>query len=703
MLRDLAIASPWSHDLFLKANSLLADELPQFLSRTIYPPPAFTDAERQRQTDALKDTRVAQPALGSVELFATDWLERYAVRPAFVAGHSYGEYVALHIAGCLSRSDLLRLSAYRGRVCAEAAESRPGAMAAVQADASATEAALKELNIAADVANRNGPEQTVIAGPVETIEIAIGQLTRRGLRARKIPVSAAFHTTQLSPAADAMRAYLNGIAFQRPRIPVYSNTTGGRHAEEPDGIRELLCRHLSEPVLFEREVRQLFDDGARVFLEVGPGRVLTDLVAHILPDDAVTALSLDVPGRDGWTQMGHLLARLTVLGLPVRLDAWFEGRGLRSGSVADFLARARAEKAPNPTDWIISPNTARPVTPLPGRKTSAIPAADQGSISVNGETKKSSPVKPASVVSNGHGPPSGIRNPRAEKVLPAMTTTNGHPPGNGEVHGTAPSGNHLFDQFQTTTRLLLEAQQAQNRVLERFLETQERILLHCTQAALPPTIQALAESPSPLTNGLRVRPAPAVARPPIPIPRKEVAPSTRPSVVVQPPAHPEQFKMVAARTENQPTASDFGASDGPPPTEKFRQDLLEVVSTRTGYPIDALDEALALEAELGIDSIKTVEIFSHLKAYHAYFRAEDQEEEELLAEFTKLKTLRDILDAYDRRRQVYFAAAHGNGTVGPTIRDNFDAEKTNGKVNRYTVTPAAAPLERNGVKKNDSP
>ncbi len=676
MLRDLVTASPWGHDLFLEAKGLLADELPQPLSHIIYPPPPFTDEERQRQTAVLKDTRVAQPALGLVELFATDLLERYAVRPAFVAGHSYGEYVALHVADCLTRADLLRLSAYRGRVCAEAAESKPGAMAAVQAGASATEAILKELNIAADVANHNGPEQTVIAGPVETIDAAVEQLTSRGLRTRKIPVSAAFHTAQLSSAALAMQAYLNGIAIQRPRIPVYSNTTGGRHAEEADGIRALLCRHLSEPVLFDREIRQLFEDGARIFIEVGPGRVLTDLVTRILPDDAATALCLDAPGRDGWTQMGHLLARLMVLGLPVRLDAWFAGRGLQSASVDEFLARTRAETTPKPTDWILSPNRARPVTPLPGRKTNTTHKAENA---------------------NGRGHPSAIRNSRVEKVLPAMTTTNGHPSGNGEVHKTAPSGNHLFDQFQATTRLLLEAQQAQNRVLERFLETQERILLHCTQTALPSTSQALTESPSPASNGSRVRPAPAVARPPIPIPRKDPVPPTRLSVAVRPSAHSERFG-----TET-PPASDEGREDGPPPTEKFRQDLLDVVSARTGYPIDALDEALALEAELGIDSIKTVEIFSHLKAYHPYFRAEDQEEEELLAEFTKLKTLRDILDAYERRRQAYFAPAHSNGKAETNVADNRDAEKSNGKVNRYTVTPAAAPLERNGVKKNDSP
>jgi acyl carrier protein len=133
--------------------------------------------------------------------------------------------------------------------------------------------------------------------------------------------------------------------------------------------------------------------------------------------------------------------------------------------------------------------------------------------------------------------------------------------------------------------------------------------------------------------------------------------------------------------------------EGPPPTEQFRQDLLQVVSTRTGYPIDALDESLALEAALGIDSIKTVEIFSNLKAYHAYFLAEGQEEEELLAEFSKFKTLRDIAQFYDRRRKTHLSALGGAG-VGKAPGENG-----NGAVKRYTVAAVPAALEV-GAKKN---
>jgi acyl transferase domain-containing protein/NAD(P)H-dependent flavin oxidoreductase YrpB (nitropropane dioxygenase family) len=694
MLRDLVVGSSWSHDLFQQANCLLAEQLPRPLSRYIYPQPAFTDAERDQQQAELKDTRVAQPALGLVELFATDLLDRFGIRPAGVAGHSYGEHVALHVAGCLSREDLLRLSAHRGRTCAEAAQICPGAMASVQAGAEVTAAALKELTIAAHLANLNAPDQTVIAGPIEAIEAAIEQFPRRGLRIRRIPVSAAFHTPLLRTASEAMEQYLAGIAFEKPGLPVYSNTTGELHAEQPDVIRRLLAHHFCEPVLFEKQVRQMHADGVRLFLEVGPGKVLTDLAARVLKDQPVAALALDMPGREGWTQLGHTLARLAVLGLPVRLEAWYRGRDLAQETVAEFLARVKAESVPAPTAWILSPNSAEPVTPMPRPKPAASP---------NGTSVPTSP-SPSSV-SNHDAQPVFHPAPLREKT-PAMLIRNTNHVANGHValpthsdhgangHVAVPthSEHDLFGQFQATTRALLQTQQAQSRVLVRYLETQERIIQYCKQGAAADA-GATPASPSPSIapaaagsrlegasastagSGLarRVRPAPAAARPPVAVPA--LAPVTPPERRPAPPlpATPPVDRADAARPAM--TLNAPAADEAPPSTDQFRKDLLDVVSTRTGYPVDALDETLALESALGIDSIKTVEIFSSLKAYHPYFLAEGQEEEEVLAEFSKFKTLRDITHFYDRRRQA------------------------NGAVKRYTVAPAAAPLEVDGAKK----
>ena len=727
MLRDLVVGCSWSRDLFRQANCLLTEVLPRPLSRYLYPPPAFSDAEREQQAAELHDTRVAQPALGLVELFATDLLERFGVRPARAAGHSYGEHVALHVAGCLSRDDLLRLSAYRGRVCAEAAQSCPGAMAAVQAGAEATKEILKELHIPAHLANLNAPDQTVIAGPVEVIEAAVVQLPKRGLRIRRIPVSAAFHTPLLTAAADAMEKYLASVTLKKPRLPVYSNTTGELHAEQPEFISRLLAQHFRQPVLFEKQVNQMYADGIRLFIEVGPGKVLTELVTRILKGRPVTALALDTPGREGWTQLGHVLARLSVLGLPVQFDAWFQGRDLAKGTVAEFLARVKAESKPKPTDWVLSPNKAEPITPLPGRqpetngvssqapkptvtnqKASTVPVHSQQPAPLVAST----PSSPASV-SNGHA--QTILNPvsKQEKTPTAMATTNNVHTSNGHAHLMVPAGNDLFGQFQETTRALLASQQAQNGMLERYLETQERFLLYCAQGAAPSPAETAPASLAAVAAVPRARPAPTSARPPVAIsataavpPRLTVPAPITPALA---PVEPPPFSPTNGTRVNEghimtpsapaPTAPLNG--EGPPSTEQFRQNLHEVVSKRTGYPIDALDETLALEAALGIDSIKTVEIFSNLKTYHHYFRAEGQEEEELLAEFSKFKTLRDIIQSYDRRRQAHLST-QGNKGAGNQAAGKIDGheKKANGAVKRYTVAPVPASSEGDGAKKN---
>jgi acyl transferase domain-containing protein len=687
MLRDLVVGSPWSHTLFAEANRLLSDTLPQALTDYIFPPPVFSDAEREQQAAALQDTRVAQPALGLVELFATDLLERFGVRPGFIAGHSYGELVALHVAGCLSRADLLRLSAERGRLCAEAIAAHAGAMASVQADVTATETALRELRLSVHIANQNAPDQTVIAGPDPVIEDAIQQLNRHGLRARKLPVSAAFHTPELAGTSAAMTEYLAGVSLRSPRLPVYSNTTGRRHSDDPDSIRGFLARHLCEPVRFEQELRQLHADGVRLFLEVGPGRVLSDLVSRTLPGQTIVALSLDGLGRDGWTRLGHALGRLAALGLPVWLPTWFEGRGLTDRSLTDFVHRVRAESTLSSSTWLLSPDRAEPVTPLVARRSRNAPPA-----STKDEVAASAPV-----------PLVPCPDAVADAALP--TTPNAEHLVEKEKLCMNPAANDLFTQFQETTRRLIDAQQAQTRVLERYLDIQERLLQQASGGTPPSSVSvplrsAVASADASVPSAPRVRPAPAVVRPPIPIPPSapitpsdRVAPTTVKAVNRTAPPHDRPCTSLTSPAVN---------GEDPPPTEKFRQDLLEVVSARTGYPIDALDETLALEAELGIDSIKTVEIFSQLKAYHAFFRAEDQAEEEQLAEFTRLKTLRDIVAAYDRRRQIYLRGTPNNGTAAANTDAANGHAAVNGSIKRYEVVPVAAPSPTNGEKKNDA-
>jgi acyl transferase domain-containing protein/NAD(P)H-dependent flavin oxidoreductase YrpB (nitropropane dioxygenase family)/NAD(P)-dependent dehydrogenase (short-subunit alcohol dehydrogenase family) len=731
MLGELVQASPWALEWFTRGNELVGEHLEAPLSRFLYPIPAFDDVTRQKQRLALEDTRVAQPALGVVEVFATELLERYGIKPGLLAGHSYGELTALWAAGCLSREDLLRLSALRGGFCAGVTRTVPGGMVAVAAGQAATEAALRKLKIAAELANLNAPDQTILAGPEPVLAQVLEQFPGQGLRVQRIAVSAPFHTAALRPASDAFAGVLRQFSLRPARLPVYSNTTAQRHAEEPAVIAATLVRQLHEPVRFEEEIRRLHADGARVFLEVGPGKILTDLVRRILKDEAVQTISLSAPGRDDWTQFAHLLARSAALGLPVQLAPWFHGRGLRPGTPAEVLARFRRERQPKPTDWVISNGRAEPITPLPRprSKPAAPPASPVAAPAVPAATagKNGQPIAPppaaavpareapapavpaptpapggiplrqpaAAVVAapvltrlgNGQAAVSDV-SPHATRGVPAPMITVAQPVSTNGTPHAALTGPEMFAQFQATTAELFKLQLAQQHVVERYLETQERLLLACLQgvvpAALPapprmePAVSVPAVAPVPAVPA--AAPAPVV-RPAVPLPGRgavakappqvpggaSVAPPRPKAPVVAPPAAtPTADRTASPQVNGHAPGSELRPADSPPPpTEVFRRDLLQIVSERTGYPIEMLDETLPLEAGLGIDSIKTVEIFSKLKDYHAHFQemAKGQTEEELLAAFAKLKTLKDVVENYENNRRMYLERVSGGRVV----------------------------------------
>ena len=171
------------------------------------PRPAFTEEEKYSRKEALADTRIAQPALGAADLALFNLLQSLGINPEMVAGHSYGEYVALSAAGVLAPDDLITLSEARARFIAEGAGPHPGTMAAINADVD-TVAGLIEKVEGVWVANINAPQQTVISGTKPGIEAAVEIFRQQGLQARIIPVSCAFHSPLVSPAGEALENYL---------------------------------------------------------------------------------------------------------------------------------------------------------------------------------------------------------------------------------------------------------------------------------------------------------------------------------------------------------------------------------------------------------------------------------------------------------------------------------------------------------------
>ncbi|PHQ52793.1 polyketide synthase [Streptomyces cinnamoneus] len=342
----------------------------------LFPPAAFDPGAAEAARARLADTRRAQPALGAVCLAVQDVLRTAGVRPDMAAGHSYGELVALCAAGALSPGSLMTLSIERGEAIVAAAGDDPGAMAAVAAAPDKADALLAEAGLAGRVvvANHNAPAQSVVSGPTADVERAVAVLRDTGVTARRLPVSCAFHSPVVAGAVDRFGRALATHEVRAPEIPVWSNVTAARYPLGSPDIRRTLAAQIASPVRFAEQIEAMYEAGARVFVEAGPGTVLTGLVRQVLDDRPHVAVPFE-PRADAGLR-GHLeaLARLAVSGVPVAAARLLAGRG---AVVAD------PEAVPARPGWTVDGHLVRTADgePLPGALRPArrlAPAASPG-------------------------------------------------------------------------------------------------------------------------------------------------------------------------------------------------------------------------------------------------------------------------------------------------------------------------------------
>jgi [acyl-carrier-protein] S-malonyltransferase len=270
MGRELAANHPAARSVFDEADKALGFSISDL---------CFNGSE-----DALKLTANTQPSILTASVATFRVLEENGIQPAYVAGHSLGEYSALVAAGGLDFSDAVRLVRHRGEYMQTAVPEGVGAMAAILGLAPAQVAGICRQAADGQVvapANLNSPEQTVISGHAEAVKRAVEMASAGGAkRAVMLPVSAPFHSSLMQPAAVRLEVDLKATQFHSLRVPLVNNadaevTTDGNEA------REGLLRQVTLPVRWEESIRELIDQGVNTFVEVGPGRVLTGLLRQI--------------------------------------------------------------------------------------------------------------------------------------------------------------------------------------------------------------------------------------------------------------------------------------------------------------------------------------------------------------------------------------------------------------------------------------
>jgi [acyl-carrier-protein] S-malonyltransferase len=280
MGRDLAEKYPESRAVFDEADAALGFSLFKLCC--------------EGTVEALKQTENTQPAILTVSIAAYRALEKRGVTPDFAAGHSLGEYSAVVAAGGLDFPEAVKIVRGRGRYMQEAVPAGEGAMAAIlglppsEVAEVCKKAADHEI---VSPANLNSPEQTVISGSAAAVKRAVEIASQSGAkRAVMLPVSAPFHCAMMAPAQERLEADLRAATFHSLKFPVITNvdaeavTTG-------DEARDALIRQVTHPVRWLDSIHEMIEAGVTVFVEVGPGKVLSGLLRQI--DRSIRAFNVE--------------------------------------------------------------------------------------------------------------------------------------------------------------------------------------------------------------------------------------------------------------------------------------------------------------------------------------------------------------------------------------------------------------------------
>lgn len=644
MGRRLAVNFPPVHSAYKQVDDLFAaDEQPP-LSQTVFPQPGFEStaemaaAKLRQEEQALRSTRYAQPAIGALSVGMYRILQQAGLTAQFTAGHSFGEITALWAAQVLSDADYFKLIKARGEAMDTPQQSSSpcdtGAMLSVQGEVSEVENVIKNLSHAI-VANYNAPDQVVLSGSNPEISAAEKIFSNRGYNVTRLDVSAAFHSPFIQHASKPFAEAIDTVTFKAPTTAVFSNLTGEEYPSDPEKIKAILKEHLLQPVHFSQEIENIYERGGDCFIEIGPRRILTGLVESILGDRPHLAIALN-PSRqkDSELQLKQAVVQLQVAGLELKdIDPY-------------------------------------QIDPLPPKK----PANPRLSIQLSGNNYVSSKTQQAfaEALMDGHQ----VRLPKPHQPSPTTPILETIPPDMSTPEALTPNSStpktmaHSDAQANNTPTALENlltqfcAHQAEvSRIHERYLKDQAdsaHAFLQVVQQAQqsdrpsqspslpqPPTEPPLS-SPTLITSAEQSPTAPNT-QPDFQFEPTEVvnptadiiqfsAPTTSAPVAPAPAAIPTETPVTAEPPVPTKTPDTTAAEIDADVLENISTVLLASVSAKTGYPAEMLELDMDLEADLGVDSIKRVEIMGHVQNTLTDLPRLSTEE------LGELRTLKEIVD-----------------------------------------------------------
>lgn len=556
---DLAMTFSSIMNLWNELNSEIIDEDVK-LHDVIFPVPGFSAQQREEQTQRLTATKWAQPALAITSLAQLKVLQSLGIKPDCVAGHSFGELTALYAAGAMDAHTFLQMARKRGELIQIAAANTPGAMLSVNYAADDVLALLKKFNLMVMPANFNSPTQVVLSGTIDAIAEAERCFQQQNIQCQRLLVSSAFHSNIVKTASQPFKKYLQKITFNSLKVPTYSDSTADLYPENPKLIPDYLSEQLINPVRFQQIIENMYTAGVRTFIEVGPSAVLTGLVKQCLTTRDCQVINLDKKGEHGLTRLWDALGKLFVAGMnPNFAILWEEYSKMlpvENNKTNKFTVKLNGTNYGKP--YPLSCDIDSHVSELPSIEAKAVLSSNQAHVERSKVlTKLISHSKGKTMSENFY-----LQSLIASHQTYLETMANSH----------------------TAFLNLVSQLSGGGMVMPISLPEQKTV----PEMVMP--IPAASMAPPPVTMQAVMNPAPPAHV------QSSLQNITQSAPVVAAPAIIKQTIPGAKNTHGHDLESL----------------VMEIVVEKTGYPLEMLSMDMAIEADLGIDSIKRVEILSHL-------------------------------------------------------------------------------------------
>ncbi|MEL4420835.1 SDR family NAD(P)-dependent oxidoreductase [Shewanella algae] len=653
------------------------------LSARVFPIAKFTPLASKEDELALANTRFAQSAIGALGMGQFTLLCQAGFQADMLAGHSFGELSALRAAGALSRESYYALAFARGDAMASVPEDKdPGAMSAVILPSAAERNTLEQLlqtEPEVQIANFNSPVQLVIAGASEAVARLNLKLNEAGLRAIALPVSGAFHTPLVAHAQQPFAEAIARQGLSDAKTPLYVNATGDKLAQDAESLRANLEQHMLKPVRFSEQIESMYRDGARIFVEFGPKNTLARLAQTTLGDRAAECLflSLDSPScidsLTADTELKQALISLALAGLPL--------------TDPDAYRAVQTQAKHKASPMTIKLGASNYISPATARKMAA--SLKEGRVSQQTKIVEKVVEKiveiPVAAASQNPSQPSQATAPQAANGLPANS-------GSGlqqffsaqqqlaELHQQflniplqygnsvqqllaeqvklATAGKAIPDSLNQTLAMFHQHQAETLKIHNDFIQSQnlgaQQLLQQLQGGAVLPNIEQ--------TQAVSVS-----------MPAQAAAPVTHAAAPVKAASTPQQPNQVLQSRPQAPIPVPTIAVTTAKPSTGVEELMLQVVADKTGYPTEMLELGMDMEADLGIDSIKRVEILGTVQDQLPNLPQLDA------ATLSECRTLGQIVDYLQQSTGV-------NASVQPLLAQSNAAQSNTAHANQNDVT-----------------